>query len=293
MTVLINPGSTGIYEAALRFGDAAAAADRAAEIEALGFSSVWVPDLGGDLFDRMAGLLAATRTLTVASGVLNLWMHDAHESAARHRQLGRDFGDRNVLGVGVSHAPLVDASSPGRYQRPMAAMASFLDHLDDAPAPVPRTDRLLAALGPRMLELARERAAGALTFLVDPPDTQRARAILGSDRLLAVEQGVVLETDPAVARSIARKNLVHYFGLPNYVNNWLRAGYTDADVAAPGSDRLVDGLVAWGEETAIRRRVDEHRDAGADHVCVQVYTDRDGMETFPAQQWRRLADVLL
>jgi probable F420-dependent oxidoreductase len=172
-------------------------------------------------------------------------------------------------------------------------MREFLDALDAAPEPLPVGDRVLAALGPRMLELARDRAGGAHPYLVTPEHTATAREILGAGRLLAPEQGVVLETDPTRARDIARKNLAAYFGLPNYVNNWRRYGFDDADVTAPGSDRLIDALVAWGDEQAIAERVGQHRQAGADHVCIQVMVDRDDMAVFPVEQWRRLAPALI
>jgi probable F420-dependent oxidoreductase len=285
---------TGIWEAGLRFGDPGEAADCAAEIEELGYAAVWIPDAGGDLFGSLGGLLAKTRAITVASGILNLWMQDPTESAARYQRLVAEYGRRVLVGIGVSHAPIINQmTEPGKFTRPLARMREFLDALDAAPEPLPADDRVLAALGPKMLELARDRAAGAHPYLVTPEHTADARAALGPDALLAPEQGVVLETDPDRAREIARQNLTMYFGLPNYVNNWRRYGFTDADVAAPGSDRLVDALVAWGDEDAILARVGEHRDAGADHVCVQVLIEREGFSSFPREQWRRLAPALV
>jgi probable F420-dependent oxidoreductase len=283
---------TGIMEGALRFGDPSAAADRAAEIESLGYSALWLGDLGGDLFGSMANLLRVTETITVASGVLNLWMHEPAESAARFHELVTEYGPRVLVGIGVSHAPLVDQAEAGRYRRPLAAMRAFLDALDAAEPPLAAEDRILAALGPKMLELSRERSIGAFPYLVTPEHTADARAALGAGPVLAPEQGVVLESDPDTARTIARKNLAIYFGLPNYVNNWRRYGYTEEDVAAPGSDRLIDALVAWGDEEAIAARVRAHRDAGADHVAVQVLVDREDMSVFPDQEWRRLAPAL-
>lgn len=284
---------TGIYEAALRFGDPGQAAERAAELEDLGYTALWLGDVGGDLFGSMANLLRPTRRITVASGVLNLWMHDAAQSAARYHDLAAEHGSRVVLGIGVSHAPLIDQlTEPGRYRRPLAAMNSFLDELDKADPPVPVADRVLAALGPKMLELSRDRANGAHPYLVTPEHTASAREVLGPDRLLAPEQGVVLETDPDTARSIARKNIAAYFGMPNYVNNWRRYGFTEDDVAAPGSDRLIDALIIWGDEDTIAERIRAHRDAGADHVAVQVLIDRDDMSVFPDEPWRRLAPAI-
>jgi probable F420-dependent oxidoreductase len=198
-----------------------------------------------------------------------------------------------LIGIGVSHAPVVDGAEPGRYRRPVARTREFLDALDAAPELLPVGDRVLAALGPRMLELARDRAGGAHPYLVTPQHTATAREILGAGPLLAPEQGVVLETDPAQARDIARRNMAVYFALPNYVNNWRRYGFGDADITAPGSDRLIDALVAWGDEQAIAERVGQHRQAGADHVCIQVMVDRDDMAVFPVEQWRRLAPALI
>jgi probable F420-dependent oxidoreductase len=279
-------GGIGVWEAAMRYGDPAAGGDYAAEVEELGYSAVWIPDVGGNLFGVLGSLLASTSSITVASGVLNLWAQDPTRSAAGFHELVAKYGPRVLIGIGVSHGPVVDGAEPGRYRRPLARMREFLDALDAAPEP-------LAALGPRMLELARDRAGGAHPYLVTPEHTATAREILGAGRLLAPEQGVVLETDPTRARDIARKNLAAYFGLPNYVNNWRRYGFDDADVTAPGSDRLIDALVAWGDEQAIAERVGQHRQAGADHVCIQVMVDRDDMAVFPVEQWRRLAPALI
>ena len=285
---------TGIWEMALRYGDPARAADSAAEIEALGYTAVWIPDTGGDLFGAMANLLGSTRSLTVASGILNIWMQDAAESARGYHQLVTDHGSRVLVGLGVSHAPLIDrVLDSGMFRKPLAKIAAYLDALDTAVPALPVEDRILAALGPKMLELARDRTAGAHPYLVSPEHTADARAVLGPGKLLAPEQGVVLESDPGRARQIARKNIVPYFQMPNYVNNWRRYGFTEADVTTPGSDRLVDAIVAWGDETAVATRVQQHRDAGADHVCVQVLTDRDDLETVPLEQWRRLAPALV
>jgi probable F420-dependent oxidoreductase len=169
-------------------------------------------------------------------------------------------------------------------------MAAYLDALDTAKPPVPAGARVLAALGPKMLTLARERAAGAHPYLTTPEHTQRARTILGADPLLAPEQRVVLETDRATAREIGRQHLAPYLRLPNYTNNLRRLGFTDDDLAGAGSDRLIDTLVTWGDEDTIARRVREHYDAGANHVCIQALTgDQD---TFPREAWRRLAPAL-
>jgi probable F420-dependent oxidoreductase len=284
---------TGIWSASLRYGDPAAAADAAAELEDQGWSALWIPDVGGDLFAAIGNLLAATSSTTVATGILNLWMHDAEQTAAAYHAFVAEHGPRLLVGIGVSHAPLIDAvtAEAGHYRRPLARTAEYLDALDAASPPLPAEDRVLAALGPKMLELARTRSAGSHPYLVTPEHTAIVREALGPAGLVAPEQAVVLETDAEAARAIAREHLAGYLGLPNYSNNWKRIGVTDEDIADGGSDRLVDALVAWGDEAAILARVQEHRDAGADHVCVQVLT---GDLMAPSRdEWRRLAPALL
>jgi probable F420-dependent oxidoreductase len=282
---------TGIWGSTLRYGDAGEAAARATELEGLGYTALWIPDVGGDLFDPLANLLGATSSATVATGILNVWMHTPEETAAQYAALTAEHGPRFLCGIGISHRPFIDhVNSPGTYQKPVATMAAFLDGLDAAEVPLAKEDRVLAALGPKMLELARMRAAGTHPYLVTPELTARARAGIGPDGLVASEQGVVLETDPDRARATARLHLKTYLGLPNYSNNWKRQGFTDDDLADGGSNHLVDALVVWGDEAAIAARIQEHRDAGADHVCIQVLTDDP--RAFPAEQWRALAPAL-
>ena len=281
---------TGVWSSALRYGDPAAVSDAVAEVESLGYSAAWIPDVGGDVFDSVERLLAATTTTTIATGILNLWMHPADEAAARHAALSEQFGRRFLMGIGVSHAPLIDATVGG-YVKPYSKMVEYLDAIDATPTPVPQDERVLAALGPRMLELARTRAGGAHPYLVTPEHTRISREALGEGPLLAPEQAVVLETDPTRARELARRHLAGYLELPNYANNWLRHGFTPDDVRDGGSDRLVDALVVWGDEATILARVQEHRDAGADHVCVQALSD--SLTAPPLEEWRRLAPALL
>jgi probable F420-dependent oxidoreductase len=285
-------GPIGIWSAALRYGDRAEAGAAAHELEQLGFGALWVPGgAGGDIFDGAAALLDATTTIPVATGILNLWMHTAAETAGGHARLTRAHPDRFLLGIGVSHAPLVDAQEAGRYRAPLAAVRQYLDDLDAAVPPVPVRERALAALGPRMLELARDRSLGAHPYLVTPEHTHQARAVLGDGPLLAPEQAVVLDTDPSAARAVARAHLAIYLGLPNYVNNFLRLGFDERDVQDGGSDRLVDGLVAWGDEAAIARRVADHHAAGADHVCVQLLST--DLRALDRPGWRTLAAALV
>jgi probable F420-dependent oxidoreductase len=288
----VELGRVGIWSAELRYGDAGAAHDAAAELESLGYGALWVPGgVGGEVFDDCENLLGATERVPVATGILNLWMHSIQETCDGHARVTAAYPDRFLLGIGVSHDALVDATEPGRYAKPLAVTREFLDEIDAATPAVPVRERVLAALGPKMLELSRDRSAGAHPYLVPPEHTAFARDILGKDSLLAPEQHVVLETDPEKARATARASLAIYMTLPNYVNNWRRFGFTDADVEGAGSDRLIDAIVAWGDEAAIAERVQEHFDAGADHVCVQVASEfRTEM---PLDMWRRLGAALL
>lgn len=279
----------GIWSAQLRYGDPAAAADAAAELEELGYTALWIPDVGGPVIDSVQNLLAATTRVVIATGILNLWMHSPADVAAAHARLSADHGRRFLLGIGVSHAPLIDSKTPGTYRKPLAATAAFLDGLDKADVPVPADERVLAALGPKMLALAAHRSRGAHPYLVTPEHTATARAALGPGPLLLPEQTAVLSTDAEHARGIGRDWLRSYLAMPNYYNNLLRSGFTSDELDSV-SDRLVDAIVVWGDEDAILARVDEHRAAGADHVCIQVL-DSDP-RALPREQWRRLAAAL-
>lgn len=281
---------TGVWSAALRYGDRTLAQDATAELEALGYTAAWIPDVGGNVFASIENLLQATSSITIATGILNLWMHDADETASEHARLTGAHGRRLLMGIGVSHAPLIDNATSRRYEKPLAEMRTYLDGLDAASTPLAIEDRVLAALGPKMLALAGERTAGTHPYLVTPEHTAVARAALGPGKLVLPEQAVVLESDPATARAIARAHLAGYLSLPNYTNNWKRLGFTDDDLEAGGSDRLVDAFVAWGDEEAIVARVEAHRAAGADHVCVQVLTA--DLVAAPLAEWRALAPAL-
>lgn len=279
----------GVWSQQLRYGDRAEAADAAAELEELGYSALWIPDVGGPLFDAVGDLLEATRRTVVATGILNLWMHEPVAAAAAHASLTAAHGDRLLMGIGVSHAPLVDAKEAGRYRRPLAAMTAFLDGLDRARPPVPAQSRVLAALGPKMQATAKARTRGVHPYLVPPEHTEHTREVLGEGPLVLPEQTVILCSTRDEARAIGTGWLRGYLSLPNYANNLLRSGFSSEDVESV-SDRLFDALIAWGDEEAIKRRVDEHCAAGADHVCVQVLTS--DQKAFPRDQWRRLASLL-
>lgn len=287
----IDLGPTGIWSLTLRYGDQARIGDAAAELESLGYSALWFPDVGGEVFAAVDNLLRATRTAVVATGILNLWMHSADETAARHAAFSAQYGRRFMLGVGVGHAERINQIEDGKFRQPMRQTELYLDALDAAETPVPRNERMLAALGPKMLELTKRRTAGSHPFHVIPEHTAAVRAALGPDAIVAPEQAVLLETDAGRARRVGRALLERYLPLSNYTNNWRRVGFTDDDFAGGGSDRLVDAMVVWGDESAIAARVQAHRDAGADHVCIQVLDDDP--TALPLEQWRRLAPALI
>jgi probable F420-dependent oxidoreductase len=231
------------------------------ELAELGFDTLWLGGSPPADLAQVERLLATTTRLVVATGIVNVWEAPADTVAASYRRIA---SDRLLLGIGVGHRIAVGDA----YVRPYEKLAGYLDDLDAGG--VPAAARALAALGPRVLRLAADRTAGAHPYLVTPEHTARAREILGAGPLLVPEHKVVLETDPATARSIGRERLAPYLKMENYTNNWRRLGFTDDDLAAGGSDRLVDAMVAWGDEEAIRARVAEHLAAGADQVAVQV-----------------------
>ena len=287
MTGRPSLGRIGVWSSA--FWATGGEAQRAAsELERLGYGTIWYPN-GPAIFDRARDLLDATDRIVVATGIANIWTHPAEQTASAHHALTAAHPGRFLLGLGVSHAHLVDQAQPGRYAKPVERMLAYLDALDTAPDPVPVNERALAALGPRMLAIARTRTAGAHPYLVTVEHTRQARQALGQGPLLAPEQAVFVSTDPAEARRVARFHLARYLQAPNYVNNWLRLGFTQDDIAGGGSDRLVDALVAWGDVDAIRQRVVAHLEAGADHVCLQALTETPVV--IPYEQWRALAPL--
>jgi probable F420-dependent oxidoreductase len=254
---------------------AAAAAAFAKRVEAWGYGGLWIPEaFGREVFSASAWLLANTSRLIVASGIANIYARDSFAAAAAQKGLNEQSGDRFLLGLGVSHIPLVQGVRKHEYGKPVATMRAYLEGMSAAAykavAPESPPQAVLAALGPKMLELAAELTDGAHPYNVSPEHTREARAILGPNKLLCVEQGAVLDTDATRARGLARRFLELYLTLPNYVNNWRRLGFTDTDFAGGGSDRLIDSIVVCGDETAIRKRIEEHWQAGADHVCVQA-----------------------
>jgi probable F420-dependent oxidoreductase len=289
-------GRVGIWTFALDLQRSGRARELAAELDDLGYGAIWIPDaVGRDPLVHASLLLGATRRIAVGTGIAQIWGRDPMSMSAGWKTLSEAFPGRFVLGLGVSHQPMVEGLRGQSYSRPLTAMREYLERMDAAmyaaaePSEPPR--RVLAALGPKMLALAAERADGAHPYNVPPEHTARAREILGPGKLLAPEQAVLLETDPAEARRIGRAHLAIYRDLPNYMNNLRRFGITDDDLAGDGSDRLVDLLVAWGDIDAIRARVQAHHDAGADHVAVQVLEAR--RTDVPLAEWRELAPALL
>lgn len=254
----MNLGEFGVWQPGY-----ATTPEMAKQIETLGYTTLWLggpePDLSG-----IDELLAATEHLVVASSIYNIYLGDAATLAAAYQRIQRSYPDRLLLGLGVGHPEQI-----GNYRTPMAALNGFLDDLDEHG--LPRDKRVLAALGPKMLALAAERAAGSVPYLVPPEHTRRAREALGPGAILAPEQKVVVESDPERARALARPWIKHpYLGLVNYTNNLRRLGLTDEDLAGDGSDRLIDQLAVHGGAATVARGVREHLAAGADHVQIQV-----------------------
>ncbi|MFC9685330.1 LLM class F420-dependent oxidoreductase [Streptomyces sp. NPDC056948] len=278
-------GRYGIWSVGLRSEDPdrrGELAEAAAELEELGFGAVWLG--GNSSAANAAPLIEATSGLTVGTSIQSIWQHEPDAAAAAFAELESAHPGRFLLGLGVSHAKRVE-----QYARPYSALVEHLDGLDAAGVPADR--RLLAALGPKSLRLARDRAAGSIPYLVTPEHTAHAREILGEAPLLAPELGVVPETDPTRARALAREFLGTYLPLPNYTNNFLRHGFTEDDLQNGGSDRLVDALFAWGDDTAIRAKLDTFFEAGADHLALQLIDDSP-RDALPRKAWRDLAALL-
>jgi probable F420-dependent oxidoreductase len=294
--VTVELGQYGIWTSAFEAHPSSAACEAVQELEASGFPIVWLNEATGrDPFVLATLLLSATSTLKLATGIANIYARDPMTMAACQKTLAEAFPGRFLLGLGVSSPVLVERVRKHSYDKPLSYMRSYLDAMDEAMftsvAPPENPGRVLAALGPKMLELAATRADGAHPYLTTPEHTREAREVMGPDALLAPEQMVVLETDADKARAIGRSALSFYLRAPGYLANLRRLGFSDDDWADPkaASDRLVDGVVAWGNVDTVIGRVREHLDAGADHVCIQVLrADRE----LPRAEWRELATAL-
>jgi probable F420-dependent oxidoreductase len=262
-------------------------AEAAEELESLGYGSVWIGGSPPDDLSLPEAILAATSRLVVGTSIVDVWRSDAAILNACHERVRTQFPGRFYLGLGSGHASAVEATGQ-RYERPVSKLRNFAESLSS----VPHEERLFAALGPKALEAARDVSAGALPYLVPPAHTADARRILGPDRLLIPEQKVFLGTDEAVARMVAREAAGQYLAMPNYVNNLHRYGLTDDDFAGHGSDRWVDTVLVWGDEDAIRKGVNAHLEAGADHVAVQALS-ASSRGALPRAEWRAIAKVLI
>jgi probable F420-dependent oxidoreductase len=281
-------GSTGIWSIELRMADPYEIGDAASELDELGWGTLWIPGLGGgDILGDSERLLRATRTANVAVGVASIWRHRASEMAAGHARLQDAYGHRHLLGLGVSDPAA--AQHAGHPYRPLEDMASYLDDLEQAPMPLPQPERVMAALGPRMTELAGRRTAGVHPFMVTPEQVAVVRKQLGDGPLIAPYQAVVLERDPGKARTAARGFVGTFLRMDHYARSLLRQGFTEQDLAAGGSDRLIDSIVAWGDVEAIGARIRAHQQAGADHTCLHVVGASPGV---PLSEWRELASLI-
>ena len=278
-------GKLGVWAMDLRFGDTAAIDEAAAELEKLGFGALWIPGGIDDQvltdFDR---LLGKTSRIVLCTGIINIWKQSPEDVAAWWKAQSPANQARVWLGIGISHGPIIGEA----WGKPIEVTRDWIERALAAGLPADALN--IAALGPKMLELARDKTSGAHPYLVTPEHTKIARGILGPGKVLAPEQGAVLESDPAAARALARGALDFYRSLPNYANNWKRLGFTEEDIAQ-ASDRLIDGLFAWGDANAIGERVKAHWANGADHVCVQIVS-ATGLEGSRAA-WRELAKALL
>lgn len=291
----VDIGRYGIWYGMIDTLDAVEARRAARLVESLGFETLWLAEaVGRDPFVMSAILLDATERLKLATGIANIYARDPMTMNAAQRTLAEAYPGRFLLGLGVSHGHLVAGVRKHDWSKPYSHMVEYLDRMDTAiyfaPAAPAEPGRLLAALGPKMLQLAATRANGAHPYFTTPDHTRIARETMGPDALLAPEQMVVLDTDPERARAIARAGMKIYLGLPNYFNNLRRIGFDEGDWADGGSDRLVDAIVAWGTVEQVKDRIDAHHAAGADHVAIQVL---NADNSFPEAEYELLADALL
>ncbi|HYZ82407.1 MAG TPA: TIGR03620 family F420-dependent LLM class oxidoreductase [Solirubrobacteraceae bacterium] len=273
-------GRFGVWTAYRAIGEENAA-EAAALVQELGFGTFWLG--GSPRLPTTRPLLEAADAIAVGTGIVNVWAYDPAQLAREYAELEPEFGERLLVGIGIGHP---EATSD--YTRPLASTRAFLHGIDAAPHPIPAQRRCLAALGPKMLDLCRERSRGTLTYFVPPEHTRAARERVGADRLVATELACVLDTDDASARATARGYAEMYLGLRNYTGNLLRHGFTEADIAQGGSDRLIDAIVPHGTADAVAAAARRHLDAGADHVCLQPV----GTRGIPRAEWAALAAAL-
>jgi probable F420-dependent oxidoreductase len=274
-------GRYGVWTSYAAIGEENAA-EAAALVQDLGFGTFWLG--GSPRLPVLRPLLAGADRLTVATGIVNVWQYDPADLAAEYAELAPEFGERLLVGIGIGHP---EATSD--YRHPMTTMRTFLDGLDQAPAPLPADRRCLAALGPTMLELAGARSWGAHTYFVPVDHTRSARQLLGPTALIATELACVVDSDPGSAREKARAYAKLYLGLSNYTRNLLRFGFTEQDLGDGGSDRLIDAIIPHGTPEQIGAVAEDHLQAGADHVCLQTV----GVRGIPRGEWTALATALV
>ncbi len=292
---MIEIGRVGIWQGLLDGHPAGKVREVIAELDEAGWPTMWIPEtVSRDPFVSAAVMLEASTNMKVATGIASIWARDAMTTSNATLTLNEAYDDRFVLGLGVSHHTLTEWVRKHDYSKPLTTMREYLERMDASmykgPAPAQKPTRLLAALGPKMLALSAELADGAHPYFVPVEHTAIAREAVGPDKMVAVEQMIVLETDPDTARSIARKHMKVYLGLPNYANNLVRLGFSEEDVSE-AADNVVDAIVAWGTVDDAVARVQAHHDAGADHVCVQVLQEDAG--SIPMDAWRTLGEALL
>jgi probable F420-dependent oxidoreductase len=292
---MIDIGSVGIWQGVLDAHPASRVREVVAELDEMGWPCLWIPEtVSRDPFVAASVMLDATENLRLATGIASIWARDPMTTANAAKTLNEAHDGRFLLGLGVSHHTITEWVRKHDYSKPLTKMREYLERMDASMfkgvEPAEPTTVLLAALGPKMLALSATAADGAHPYFVPVEHTPIAREAIGPDKLLAVEQMVVLESDPAIAREIARQHMKVYLGLPNYANNLMRLGYSEEEITG-ASDRVVDAIVAWGSLDDVLDRVKAHHDAGADHVCVQVLqADRTDV---PLEAWRRLGEALL
>lgn len=293
----IDIGKVGIWQGMLDRHPTSAVKETVAEVEAMGWPCLWRPEaIGRDPFVSAAVMLEATTNLKIATGIAQISARHPMTAVACQKTLAEAYDNRFVLGLGVSHQPFVEGIHGLSYVKPYSQMVDYLDKMSQAQFMALEHDdpppTVIAALGPRMLKLAADKADGAHPYFVPPEHTAYAREIMGPDALLAPEQKVVFESDPTKARETARSGMGFYMDLPNYMNNLRRHGFSDEDIEQC-SDKLVDGVVAWGTLDDILARIKQHHDAGADHVAIQVITGEGFGGRLPMDEWRQLAEALL
>ncbi len=291
----IDIGSVGIWTGVLDGQPAGSVREIAAELDEMGWPTLWIPEtVGRDPFVAASVLLEASNSMKVATGIASIWARDPMTTQNASVTLNEAYDGRFLLGLGVSHHTLTEWVRKHDYSKPLTKMREYLERMDasmyKAAEPAEKPSRVIAALGPKMLELSAEAADGAHPYFVPVEHTEIARAAIGPDKLLATEQMVVLDTDPTTARETARAHMAVYLGLPNYANNLMRHGFTEEELTN-ADDRVVDAIVAWGTLDDVLARVKAHHDAGADHVCIQVLeADRAAV---PTEAWRELGAALL